>query len=128
MDKPGKSLDLEQVIARQRRFVAERDWEKFHTPKNLVMALSRECSELLEIFQWIDGEESRSVTENPEVKAAVSDEIADVLFYLVRIADVLNIGLNDAVWQKWAKNEKKYPVDLCKGKSEKYTEYDPSKT
>jgi dCTP diphosphatase len=124
MEKTGKPLELAEITARQRRFVVERDWEKYHTPKNLVMALSRECSELLEIFQWVDGDQSKIITANPQAKEAVSDEIADVLLYLVRVADVLDIDISEAVCRKLEKNEKKYPPELCKGKAEKYTQYE----
>ena len=90
-----------------RRFAAERRWESFHTPKNLAMALSVEAAELVEQFQWLTPEESASPT--PDRRSAVADEIADVLLYLVRIADVLDIDPLEAAREKMIKNALKYP-------------------
>ena len=104
-----------------RQFASERDWEQFHSPKNLVMALSVEVSELMEHFQWLTEGQSRSLTE--ENKEEIKDEIGDSLIYLVRLADQLEINLGDAAWSKLAKNREKYPVSLSKGRSTKYTDF-----
>ena len=112
--------DLEELREKLRKFAAERDWDQFHSPKNLASALSVEAGELLEIFQWLTEEQSRALT--PEMKAAVSDEIADVLLYLVRLGDKLGIDLADAARRKLAANAKKYPVDKARGSNKKYTE------
>lgn len=103
-----------------RAFAAERDWDQFHTPKNLVMALSVEVSELMEHFQWLTPEASATLTD--QQREAVSDELADVLLYLVRLADKVDVELIAAAKAKIAKNAAKYPVDLARGSMRKYTE------
>ena len=107
---------LEQLIA----FRDERDWEQFHTPKNLAMALAAEAGELLENFQWLTEEQSRSPAAG--TLAAASDEIADVLLYLVRLSDKLGIDPVAAANRKLLANAEKYPVDKARGNSKKYTE------
>lgn len=104
-----------------RDFVAEREWEQFHTPKNLAMALAVEAAELMEPFQWIDAEQSRDLPE--ERLCQVREELGDVLIYLVRIADVLEIDLLQAAKAKLEKNRQKYPTERVRGKSLKYNEY-----
>jgi NTP pyrophosphatase (non-canonical NTP hydrolase) len=112
--------DLEALRDALRAFAAERDWDQFHSPKNLAMALSAESAELLEIFQWLTEEQSRALP--PEALAAASDEIADVLLYLIRIGDKLGIDPAAAARRKLAANERKYPADKARGNSKKYTE------
>ena len=112
--------ELEQLQQQLRDFAAARDWDQFHSPKNLAMALSAEAAELLEIFQWLTEEQSRSLAA--DAKAAASDEIADVLLYLVRLADKLEIDPVAAAQRKLAANERKYPADKARGSSKKYTE------
>ncbi len=103
-----------------RKFSAARDWEQFHSPKNLAMALSAECGELLEGFQWLTEEQSRNL--EPKAMAAVSEEIADVLLYLVRLGDQLGVDPVAAARRKLAENERKYPADKARGNARKYTE------
>ena len=112
--------DLAILRDKMRAFIAERDWGQFHSPKNLAMALSVESSELLEIFQWLTEEQSRSL--DPHAKAAAGEEIADVLLYLVRIADQLGIDLVAEAHRKLEKNAEKYPVEKSRGTSKKYNE------
>ena len=112
--------DLEILRDKMRAFIAERDWGQFHSPKNLAMALSVESSELVEIFQWLTEEQSRSL--DPHAKAAAGEEIADVLLYLVRIADQLGIDLVAEAHRKLEKNAEKYPVEKSRGTSKKYNE------
>ena len=107
--------------SRIRRFADERDWDKFHTPKNLAMALIVEAAELVEHFQWLTSEESQALTA--EKKAEVEAELADILIYLVRIADKLGIDLHSAALEKLHRNAEKYPVEHVRGKSKKYNEY-----
>jgi NTP pyrophosphatase (non-canonical NTP hydrolase) len=110
---------MEEVIERIRAFRDERDWLKFHDPKNLAVSIAIEAAELLEEFQWMTREESeRHAAENRE---AVSDEIADVAIYLIELADLLKIDLATAINAKLDKNALKYPVDKARGKSTKYT-------
>lgn len=101
-----------------REFAAARDWDQFHSPKNLAMALSVEASELLEHFQWLTEEESRAVSGDK--LTAVKHELADVLIYLVRLADKLDVDLMKAVDEKLVLNANKYPVEKSKGKVTKY--------
>lgn len=110
-------LELRDAI---RLFAAEREWDQFHSPKNLASALAVEAAELLEHFQWLTEEQSRVLPES--VKVSVADEMADVLIYLVRLADKLNIELIAAVRGKMARNALKYPVEKARGSAKKYTE------
>jgi NTP pyrophosphatase (non-canonical NTP hydrolase) len=112
--------ELESLREQLRDFAAARDWDQFHSPKNLAMAVSVEAAELLEVFQWLTEEQSRRLT--PEAQAAASDEIADVLLYLIRLGDQLGIDPVDAAQRKMVANEKKYPADKARGNSKKYTE------
>ena len=104
-----------------RQFAKERDWEQFHSPKNLVMALTVEAAELLEHFQWLTEEHSQNLA--PDQLAAVAEEIADVQLYLVRLADRLGIDILQAVSAKTLKNEARYPADKVRGSARKYTDY-----
>lgn len=112
--------ELQRLRAQLRNFAAARDWNQFHSPKNLAMALSAETGELLEVFQWLTEEQSRSLS--PEAQAAASDEIADVLLYLIRLSDQLGIDPVAAAKRKIVANAGKYPVDKARGTSRKYTE------
>jgi len=108
-------MNYEKIKKEIKDFVDERDWEQFHTPKNLSMALSVEASELLEIFQWQKTEEYKNATE--EQKEMIKDEIADIFYYLVRISDKLDINIEEALLKKMKKNREKYPKELVKGKA-----------
>src|SRR5262245_56290960 len=99
-----------------RRFVEERDWRQFHSPKNLSMSLAIEAAELMEHFQWIDIAESRQVGEDSGKLAEVRDEIADVLCYLLALANELDIDLSGAIRDKMVKNAAKYPVERSRGR------------
>lgn len=103
-----------------KEFAEARDWAQFHSPKNLVMALSGEVGELNEIFQWMTEADSFKAASSEATAKAVRDEIADVALYLIRLSDVLGIDLNEAVSSKMATNAAKYPVDLSRGVSTKY--------
>jgi dCTP diphosphatase len=103
-----------------RRFAAERDWDQFHSPKNLAAALAVEAAELLEPFQWLTEEQSRHL--DAEQLAAVRDEVADVLLYLIRLADELDIDLDAAARDKLVHNALRYPVAKARGSSKKYTD------
>ncbi len=114
--------DLAALRDRLRAFVAERDWDQFHSPKNLSMALAVEAAELVEIFQWLTEAESAVLDEAR--RARVEAELADILVYLVRIADRLDVDLLRAAASKLEENARKYPADLVRGKALKYDEYD----
>jgi len=113
--------DLEELKERLRVFVAERDWDQFHSPKNLAMALSVEAAELVELFQWLTEEESATLDGDRRRRAA--EELADVLVYLVRIADRLDIDLLQAAAEKLERNAVKYPAERVRGQARKYDEY-----
>ena len=108
-------MNYEKIKNEIKEFVEERDWEQFHTPKNLSMALSVEASELLEIFQWKKEDEYKNVTEKE--KEMAKDEIADIFYYLVRISEKLNINIEEAFFNKMKKNKEKYPKESVKGKA-----------
>lgn len=110
--------ELRELI---RVFCAERDWDQFHTPKNLAMALSVEVAELAEQFQWLKTGEDSELDDRK--RTAIRHELADVLVYLVRLADKCQVELGEAVLEKMALNREKYPADLVRGDCRKYTEY-----
>jgi len=115
-----RSVALVELRDALRRFAAERDWQRFHTPKNLAIALSVEASELLEHFQWLTEAESQSLDATQ--LAGVREELADVFLYLVRLADRLDVDLVSAARDKLELNAKKYPADKARGSSRKYTD------
>ena len=112
--------DLESLRNQLRTFAAERDWDQFHSPKNLAAALAVEASELLEHFQWLTEAQSQQLP--PETLGEVRAEVADVLLYLIRISDKLGIDLVEAAKAKILLNAEKYPVEKARGSSRKYTE------
>ncbi len=112
-----------QLAAALERFAAERNWAQFHSPKNLVMALTGEVGELSEIFQWMDEEQSKDAARHPDTAQAVQDELADVLMYLVRLASVLGVDLDAAARQKLEQNNRKYPVEKARNSSKKYDQF-----
>lgn len=111
-------LDLK---TRLRDFAAERDWEQFHSPKNLAMALIVEAGELVEHFQWLTENQSQQLP--PDTRAKIEEELADVLLYLVRLADRLDVDLEKAALAKIDRNAQKYPADKVRSSAKKYTEY-----
>ena len=113
---------IEELKLKLREFAKVRDWEQFHSPKNLSMALSVEASELLEHFQWMTEKDSYELV--PQRQAAVAFEMADIFIFLLRLSDQLNIDLVDMTRRKMEINEKRYPAEKVKGSSKKYNEYD----
>lgn len=111
--------DIDALQAALRTFADEREWGQFHSPKNLAAALSVEAAELLEHFQWLTEEQSRSLDDDKLAK--VGEEIADVLLYLLQLSDRLQINIVDTAWKKIEANGRKYPVDRSKGSMRKYT-------
>lgn len=118
-ESPAPDL-LADLQLKLRRFATERDWDQFHSPKNLAMALSVEAAELLEHFQWLSDAESSALS--PETRSKVAEELADVLLYLIRLADKLNVDLAIAASEKLKINAAKYPADKARGSSKKYSE------
>jgi len=107
--------DIKDLTAAIRAFARERDWERFHTPKNLAMALSVEVAELVELFQWLTPEESAALVDAPEGRAAMEDEIADIAIYLLLLADVLDVDIASAARAKIARNEHRFPETKSAG-------------
>lgn len=118
-ERNKSSLDIAALQQRLRDFAAARDWDQFHSPKNLAMALAAESGELLELFQWLTEAQSSQLSEEERTDVAV--ELADIQIYLVRIADALDVSLPEAVEEKLRENAQKYPVDLSKGNATKYS-------
>ncbi len=114
--------ELEALKQKLREFAEARDWDQFHSPKNLSMALIAEAAELVEHFQWLTEKESKNLP--PKKLVEVEQELADIQIYLIRLADKLGIELIDAVVRKIEKNEIKYPEEKVRGQHKKYTEYD----
>lgn len=114
-------MSLDPLRDKLRAFIEERDWQQFHTPKNLSMAMAGEAAEILEIFQWLTSEQSRALPVDKMEE--VREEIGDVLIYLIRLADELGIDPMEAAYQKIEKNRQKYPADLVRGRADKYTAY-----
>lgn len=108
--------------ARVLAFVRERDWEQFHAPKNLSMALAAEAGELMEHFLWATPEESRAVVVDPAKRLKIAEELADVVIYALEFANMTGLDVAAAIDAKMAANAKKYPVEKAKGRSDKYTE------
>lgn len=118
---PQNKQELDILKDRLRQFAQERDWDQFHSPKNLAMAMVAEAGELVAHFQWLTEEQSKQLTTDK--LGEVEEELADVLIYLVRLADKLNIDLPAAAHKKLVRNAQKYPVAKVKGSAKKYNEY-----
>ena len=113
-------LSLESLKLQLREFATDRNWDQFHSPKNIASALSVEAAELLEPFQWLTEEQSNNLS--PDKLQAVRKEIADVLIYLIRLADKLDVDMLQAASDKIVENAMKYPVEKAKGSIQKYTD------
>lgn len=116
-DKTATIQELKKTLA---NFVTERDWDQFHTPKNLSMAIAAEAAELMEHFLWVESKDSLKTFKDKENQ--VKEEIADIIMYLISFANQTGIDVSDAILHKLALNAKKYPIEKCKGKSLKYNE------
>ena len=103
-------------------FVRERDWEQFHTPKNLSMALAAEAGELMEHFLWATPEQSQAIATEPVKRGKIADELADVVIYALEFANITGLDVAAAIEAKMAANAQKYPVEKARGRAEKYTE------
>ena len=117
------NIDIGKIEKLTTEFIKERDWEQFHSIKNLVMALSVETSELVELFQWLKEEETNDIKNNPKLKQRAEEEIADIFIYLLRIAINSGIDIEKAALLKIKKNAQKYPVEKSKGNSLKYKDF-----
>lgn len=108
----------QQVMA----FARERDWEQFHSPKNLSMALAAEAAELMEHFLWATPEQSREIAANPAKRGSIADELADVVIYALEFANATGLDLTASIEAKMVANGKKYPVEKARGRADKYNE------
>ena len=113
-------LDIKEIQKRLQEFADDRNWERYHSPKNLIMALSAEVGELVELFQWLTENESKKENLSEEFLNKSREELADIMIYVIRIADKLDIDLVAAISEKLKINEQKYPVDLAKNNAIKY--------
>ncbi len=113
-------MDLENLKKKIQNFNNERNWDQFHSVKNLVMALSVESSELLELFQWMKEEDSNHLMNHPEIHEKAKNEVADIFLYLMQVSMKLNMDLESTVLSKMQLNAEKYPVEKAKGQSTKY--------
>jgi NTP pyrophosphatase (non-canonical NTP hydrolase) len=116
------STTVQQLKTRILAFVRERDWEQFHAPKNLSMALAAEAGELMEHFLWATPEQSQAIATDPVKRAKIADELADVVIYALEFANATGLDVAAAIEAKMAANAKKYPVEKARGRSDKYTE------
>ena len=114
---------IKQLKNKIEKFVKERDWEQYHSPKNLSISLAIEVAELMEKFQWLTTEESKTLHLDKEKRQEIEDELADIGVFLLNLCNVLDVDLSTAIKRKLAKNNKKYPAKLVKGKAHKYTYY-----
>ena len=115
-------IDNQKLAMALRSFAAERDWDQFHTPKNLATSISVEAAELLELFQWSRGQKSWDEVADPSIRARVEDELADILLYIIRFADKAGIDLEAIAVRKVALNAEKYPPERFRGSDRKYDE------
>ena len=113
---------IAQLKTRVLAFVRERDWEQFHTPKNLSMALAAESGELMEHFLWATADQSRALANEPVRRAKIADELADVVIYALEFANMTGLDVAGAIEAKMATNAKKYPIEKARGRADKYTE------
>ena len=114
-----KETSIWQLKARVKKFVDDRDWQKYHKPKNLAMSIAIEASELMELFQWVDENEIDAITKNHEKLTSLEEELADIMVYCLSLANVINIDISRAIIKKIDKNERKYPAEQFKGIYEK---------
>ena len=115
-------MNTEKIALKFQKFATERDWDQFHTPKNLATSISVESAELLELFQWTRGQKDWSEIEEVEIKEKIENEVADILLYLIRFSDLAKIDLEKVVLRKITLNAKKYPIEKSKGSDKKYNE------
>ncbi len=111
-DSKTTVAELKKIM---KNFVSEREWEKYHDPKNLSMSIAIEAAELMELFQWIKNEEAMAMTKDSPLYAEACDEVSDIILYCLSLANVLKIDLASAISNKVVKNVKKYPKDICRG-------------
>jgi len=117
-----QETNIQELKDKIQKFCEDRDWDQFHGAKDLAIALITEASELLEHFRWKSEKEVKELFENPEKKEHIEDEMADIFYFLLRLAQKYNIDLSEALEKKMGKNEKRYSIDKFKGSNKKYDE------
>ena len=122
--KNDSNPNIDMLKSEMKDFIRERDWEKFHSPKNLAMSIAIESAELMEHFQWMSSDEALKIIENPETLCEVRDELSDILAYCLSLANYLEIDVTSSFLSKLEKNRRKYPSDRVYGKSTKYNRID----
>lgn len=115
--------ELQMLIKKVQDFCEERDWNQYHNPKDLAIGLSTESNELLDLFRFKSEEQMKNMLENPEKRNEISEELADIFFFLLRFSQMYDFDMKKVLEDKIEKNKKKYPVEQVKGKNLKYTEY-----
>ena len=123
MNKQPKDQALLHLQKRVREFIQERDWLKFHSPKNISMSIAIEAAELMEHFQWLGADESKELLRDKTKRGEIEDELADIAIYILDFCEHFGVDLEKSILSKLDKTAKKYPVHLVKGKAHKYTYY-----
>ncbi|MCX5693691.1 MAG: nucleotide pyrophosphohydrolase [Candidatus Omnitrophica bacterium] len=119
----NSDITLQEIKTRIKQFIKERDWEKYHSPKNISMSVAIEAAELMEHFQWLTIDESHKLLKNKKKRVEIEDELADVMIYVIDFCNLFGIDIEKSILNKLKKTAKKYPVRLVKGKMHKYTYY-----
>jgi len=114
---------FQEIKNRIKQFIKERDWEQFHSPKNLSMSIAIEAAELMEHFQWLTIEQSKKLLKNKKKREEIEDELADIAIYIIDFCNLFNINIEKSIISKLDKTAKKYPTHIVKGKIHKYTHY-----
>jgi NTP pyrophosphatase (non-canonical NTP hydrolase) len=109
------TTNIDRIKKAIARFIEERDWEQFHSPKNLSMSITIEAAELMELFQWMTVEEACSKSDEPELRQRIEEEIADIVIYAISLCNTLGVDLSSAIERKLAHNAKRYPKETCRG-------------
>lgn len=117
------ATNLEDMMDKVKQFCIDRDWDQYHNPKDLAIGLSTEANELLDLFRFKSDDQMKEMIQNESKRVQISEELADILFFLLRFSQMYNFDLDKGLVDKLCKNSKKYPVDKVKGKNLKYTEY-----
>lgn len=116
-------ISLNQIKKEIKKFIRERSWEKYHSPKNISMSIAIEAAELMEHFQWLTIDQSKKLLKDKKKRAEIEDELADIAIYLLDFCNLFDIGLESCILRKLEKSSQKYPVHLVRGKAHKYTYY-----
>lgn len=116
-------ISLNQIKKEIKKFIRERNWEKYHSPKNISMSIAIEAAELMEHFQWLTIDQSKKLLKDKKKRAEIEDELADIAIYLLDFCELFDIGLESCILRKLEKSSEKYPVHLVRGKAHKYTYY-----